>query len=195
MKIIITEEQYTLLEGHYVELPISLEGVRLELYEKENKLQLDAIIIPKGLRKQGFGTKIMKQIVGYSEQVGKPIFLSPDTSYGGSSFDRLVKFYKKFGFVKNTEKHLDSHFMVRFPSTNKDEINEVGSSEIIMSLKDLSEMVGRMGYDELSIEILFMLFRQAFSRQGDEGVVDLFNKLSGQHIEPISRGKYIFSYK
>lgn len=193
MKVLITEKQYTLLEGNYIKLPISLEGVRLELYEKENKLQLDAIVIPKNLRKQGYGTKIMKQVIEYSENVGKPIFLSPDTSFGGTSFDRLVKFYKKFGFIKNTEKHLDSHFMVRFPIT-KNNINESGSSDIIMSLKDLSKMVGRMGYDELSIEIWFMLFRQAFHNHGDEGVMELFEKLTGHRIEPISRGKYVYSY-
>jgi len=118
MKILITEEQYRLIEGHYVELP-TVEGVRLELYEKDNKLQLDAIIVPKGMRKQGLGSKIMKQVIKYSEEVNKPIFLSPDTSYGGSSFERLVKFYKRFGFVKNNDKHLDSHYMVRYPNSNE----------------------------------------------------------------------------
>jgi len=70
-----------------------------------------------------------------------------------------------------------------------------GYNENIMSLKDLSEMVGRMGYDEMSIEIWFMLFRQAYHNRGDEGVMDLYEKLTGHRIEPISRGKYIYSYK
>lgn len=70
-----------------------------------------------------------------------------------------------------------------------------GYNPDIMSLKDLSEMVGRMGYDELSISILFTLFRQAFHNRGDEGVMDLYEKLTGHRIEPISRGKYVYSYK
>jgi hypothetical protein len=70
-----------------------------------------------------------------------------------------------------------------------------GYNENIMSLKDLSEMVGRMGYDELSVEIWFMLFRQAYHNRGDEGVMDLYEKLTSHRIEPISRGKYIYSYR
>jgi hypothetical protein len=69
-----------------------------------------------------------------------------------------------------------------------------GYSEQIMSLKDLSDMVGRMGYDEMSVEIWFMLFRQAYHNRGDDGVIDLYEKLTGHRIEPISRGKYIYSY-
>lgn len=194
MRILITEEQYRLIEGHYVDLP-TVEGVRLELYEKENKLQLDAIIVPKGMRKQGLGSKIMKQVIEYSENVNKPIFLSPDTSFGGSSFDRLVKFYKRFGFVKNTDKHLDSHYMVRYPSPKESEIDEIGSSEAIMSIKDLSEMVGRMGFDHLGIETIFEILLDAYRRSGDDGVIDMFKEMTDIYIEPISRGKYIFVYK
>lgn len=193
MRILITEEQYRLIEGHYVDLPV-IEGVRLELYEKENKLQLDAIIVPKGMRKQGLGSKIMKQVIEYSENVNKPIFLSPDTSFGGSSFDRLVKFYKKFGFVKNVDKHLDSHYMVRYPSSKETEISEIGSSESIMSIKDLSEMVGRMGFDHLGIKAIFEILLDAYRRNGDDGVIDMFKEMTGIDIEAISRGKYIFVY-
>lgn len=194
MKILISEEQYRLIEGHYVELP-TIEGVRLELYEKDNKLQLDAIIVPKGMRKQGLGSKIMKQVVKYSEEVKKPIFLSPDTSYGGSSFERLVKFYKRFGFVKNNDKHLDSHYMVRYPNSNETEINEIGSSEQIMSIRDLSEMVRRMGFDDMGTQVIFEILLDGYRRDGDDGVMDLFKQMTDVDIVPISRGKYIFNYR
>lgn len=194
MKILISEEQYRLIEGHYVELP-TVEGVRLELYEKDNKLQLDAIIVPKGMRKQGLGSKIMKQVIKYSEEVNKPIFLSPDTSYGGSSFERLVKFYKRFGFVKNNDKHLDSHYMVRYPNSNETEIDEDSNTQSIMSIRDLSEMVGRMGYDKLGIDAIFEVLLDYYRRDGDDGVMDAFLSFTGVNIVPISRGKYIFSYK
>ena len=112
MKIIISESQLEkLLEG-YVTLPVP-DGVRLEFWEDDNKLTLDTIVIPKELRGQGMGSEIMNMVCDYADEVGKPIFLTPSSSYGASSVARLEKFYKKFGFVRNRHKDMSMHYLVR----------------------------------------------------------------------------------
>lgn len=72
-------------------------------------------------------------------------------------------------------------------------LSESNSGQI-MSLKDLSEMTARMGFDDMGVEIWFYCFREAFHRRGDEGVIELYKGITGHTIEPISRGKYIYSY-
>lgn len=106
MNILITE-------GQYVNLPHE-DGIRIELFDKGDKLELDAIVVPKHLRGMGYGTKLMKEIIRFSENENKPIFLTPDTSYGGTSINRLKRFYKKFGFIKNSDPSV-SHSLVRYP--------------------------------------------------------------------------------
>lgn len=73
-------------------------------------------------------------------------------------------------------------------------ITELGSGESIMSIKDLSEMVGRMGFDHLGIQVIFEILLDGYRRDGDDGVMDLFKEMTGVDIVPISRGKYIFNY-
>jgi len=69
-----------------------------------------------------------------------------------------------------------------------------GYSNRIMSLKDLSNIVIRMGFDEMSIETFFYLFRVAYHNKGDDGVIELYKNITGHTIEPISKGKYVYSY-
>lgn len=115
MKIIITEEQFNKLsKGHFVDLPLIDDDIRLELWEDNDKLELITIIIPKELRGEGYGTKIMFDVVNYADLVNKPIFLTPSTSYGATSVNRLIKFYKQFGFTKNKDYSV-THLLVRYP--------------------------------------------------------------------------------
>ena len=114
MDIVITESQLNrLLEG-YVNLPVE-QGIRLELWEDDNKLVLDTIVIPKELRGQGKGTEVMNMVCDYADKVGKPLFLTPSSSYGASSVSRLERFYKRFGFKRNKEHGLSIHYFIRYP--------------------------------------------------------------------------------
>ena len=65
----------------------------------------------------------------------------------------------------------------------------------ILSLKDLSKMVCRLGYfEEDSQEIWHKIFISAFKSHGDPGVIELFKDATHLNIEDISKGKYIFKY-
>ena len=100
MKIIITENQYKkLLQERYINIPTDdiAPDISLEIWEEDEKLVLDTIVIPKEFRKQGIGTAVMNRVCEYADQIQKPLYLTPSTSYGGSSIGRLKSFYKRFG--------------------------------------------------------------------------------------------------
>ena len=113
MKIIISESQYNKLMEGYVNFPIE-DDISLEVWEDEEKLELESIVIPKNLRGQGKGSEIMYMVCDYADEKQKPLYLTPDTSFGATSVDRLKRFYKKFGFTKNKDFKV-RHSMVRYP--------------------------------------------------------------------------------
>ena len=90
-------------------------GINLELYDNGDYLTLSKIIVPKEKHGEGIGSKVMQDIISYSEKVQKPIYLTPSTDFGGSSKSRLEKFYKKFGFIKKPKSDFSAReTMVRY---------------------------------------------------------------------------------
>jgi len=123
MKYIITESQYRLLleledpggeVGHFVDFPID-DNISLEVWEDKDRLEVASIVVPRNLRGQGIGTKIMTMVTDYADEKEKPIYLTADTSFGGTSVNRLIRFYKRFGFQKNDNQAV-RHTMVRYPN-------------------------------------------------------------------------------
>lgn len=93
-----------------------------DVYEgNSGNLKLQMFEVPKEMRKQGIGTKAMQELVDYADSTGKKLTLSPglpDDRHGTTSRARLVKFYKKFGFVENKGRNKDftiSEGMIREP--------------------------------------------------------------------------------
>jgi GNAT superfamily N-acetyltransferase len=78
-------------------------GIELDLYDTGKYLELSKIVVPKKSRGEGIGTELMQKIVDFADQTGKDVRLTPSTSFGATSTDRLKKFYKRFGFVKNDD--------------------------------------------------------------------------------------------
>ena len=118
MNIIITESQYKkLIQEKYIDFPIDDidPDISLEVWEDVDKLVLDTIIIPKDSRKQGIGTRVMRMVCDYADTIQKPIYLTPSTSFGGTSVNRLKEFYKHFGFIINPKGGPFKHVMVRMP--------------------------------------------------------------------------------
>ena len=83
------------------------------------------IVVDKENRKQGNGTNAMEALIGFADEYGKRITLTPDVQNsirGTTSKTRLVKFYKRFGFVENKGKNADYEInpgMYRTPQANQ----------------------------------------------------------------------------
>lgn len=88
-------------------------GIVLDLWDNGDHLELGKIEVPKALRGSGVGTVAMEKIIARADAEGKDIRLTPSTDFGATSVTRLQKFYRQFGFVKNTDlKYKDT--MVRY---------------------------------------------------------------------------------
>jgi GNAT superfamily N-acetyltransferase len=89
--------------------------------DNKGNLKLETIIVKKDDRKSGTGTAAMERIVEYADQNGLRVTLTPavqDDFQGTTSRARLVKFYKRFGFVENKGRNKDfeiSESMFREP--------------------------------------------------------------------------------
>ena len=78
-------------------------GLVLNAYEASHKIEVQDIkVAAKG---QGTGTKVMRQLQEYANQVGKPIVLHPEPERGKK--EALMRFYKGLGFVENKGRNKD----------------------------------------------------------------------------------------
>ena len=96
--------------------------IELQLYDKGTHLELDKLLVYPSTRGVGVGSEVMIKIGEYADMTGQPVFLTPSTSYGGSSVARLKKFYKKFGY--NTvediaDKAISKNMLVRHPKVSE----------------------------------------------------------------------------
>lgn len=104
-----------------LEQDLGLESLFLSL-KRNGDLAVDNIVVPKDDQKQGKGTKAMEAITQFADQNGLRVVLSPalpDDRKGTTSRARLVKFYKRFGFVENKGRNKDftiSEGMYREPA-------------------------------------------------------------------------------
>ena len=103
-----------LLEGRYLDFDIEEEDASFEVWDNGDRLELGLIYIPVELRKKGLAKKLMGKLIQYADGKNLPIYLTPTNEYG-SNLQKLVQFYKRFGFVKNLDKSKTKHLMVRMP--------------------------------------------------------------------------------
>jgi GNAT superfamily N-acetyltransferase len=85
-------------------------------------IELSAILVDKENRKQGAGSGAMRDLCEYADDRQLIITLIPgvkDRHQGTSSRSRLVKFYKRFGFIENKGRNMDFAIgggkMIRYP--------------------------------------------------------------------------------
>jgi len=96
-----------------IKLKYGLENFDLWQYPGGD-LKLDTLVVPKGIRKEGLGTKVMEELIRYADAHGFRLILSVavhDDRMGTTSRARLIRFYKRFGFVENKGRNKD--FTVR----------------------------------------------------------------------------------
>lgn len=101
-----------LLEDLACSLKTRFELQVLDLQINANgDLRLAHMIVPRGpLRNQGRGTAAVMELCKFADNHGRRILLSPghrDDHHGTTSRARLVRFYKRFGFVENKGRRKD----------------------------------------------------------------------------------------
>lgn len=150
MKIKLTESQVKRLSESYINFPVD-EDISLEVWEDKNKLELSSIVIPKHLRGQGKGTEIINMVTNYADNVNKPLYLTPDTNFGGTSINRLKRFYKKFGF-QNNDNYIVKHSMVRYPIQTLQMDEDYPTNWSIDEFKSLKSFNKRIQYCENNLQ-------------------------------------------
>ena len=70
-------------------------------------IYLAIIVVDEDERYAGYGTSFLEDLCEWADSRGKIITLTPDDDFGASSVGRLIKFYKRFGFVENKGKNTD----------------------------------------------------------------------------------------
>jgi GNAT superfamily N-acetyltransferase len=130
--------------GHMDALKQQLQkqfGVSLHVFDRGKEISVGKIVVPKSERSVGTGTAAMQAITRYADAHGKTISLTPSADFGGTK-SRLVKFYKKLGFVENKGRNKDyeiSETMYRLP---KGEVKKSGLALVVPLEKSLSPEIG-----------------------------------------------------
>lgn len=81
-------------------------------------IYLALIIVNEDDQYAGYGTGFLKDLCEWADLHGKIITLTPSDDFGASSVERLIKFYKRFGFVENKGRNSDfthKQYMHRLP--------------------------------------------------------------------------------
>jgi GNAT superfamily N-acetyltransferase len=95
--------------------------VGLDIYENRTSLILSRIVIKDEFRNSGVGSKIMEDLITYADRNKQIIALTPASDFGGNK-NRLIQFYKRFGFKHNKGIHKSYEFrdaMIRYPKLNE----------------------------------------------------------------------------
>lgn len=125
LKYILFENVDRLIDDQYEKYyDTGLELLKIKQWPK-NVIELEAILIRNDSRGQGVGSKILSDLCNYANTKNQTIILVPDALNREvnqwskhlspddvakkivSTTSNLIKFYSKFGFVKNEGKTLD----------------------------------------------------------------------------------------
>ena len=94
----------------------------LTIHENNDSLKIPKIVIKKEFRGTGIGSDIMKEIVRYADQNKQLIVLTPSSDFGGNK-NKLVQWYKRFGFKHNKGQYKNYEYtdtMIRYPHNIKE---------------------------------------------------------------------------
>ena len=87
----------------------------------DGSIELNLLIVNPDERKKGSGSEAVKRLTKYADQHDLSIYVNPavaDDFHGTTSRSRLIKFYKRFGFVENKGRNKDFTYrggMYRLP--------------------------------------------------------------------------------
>jgi GNAT superfamily N-acetyltransferase len=89
----------------------------LTIFENRTSLKVSKIVVGLEYRNSGIGTKIMQDLITYADNNKQIVVLTPSSDFGGNK-NRLIQFYKKFGFKLNQGYNKSYEFMdtmIRYP--------------------------------------------------------------------------------
>jgi len=95
----------------------------LDIYENKTSLKLSRIVVKNKCRDQKVGTSIMNDLINYADTNKQIITLTPSSDFGGNK-NRLIQFYKRFGFKLNKGVHKSYEYMdtmIRWPKIHEGE--------------------------------------------------------------------------
>jgi hypothetical protein len=99
------------IRDYFKKVEKDLELETFDVFETSSgEIRLNLLIAPKESQKSGKGTKAMEELIKVADEQGKRVTLSPalkDDRKGTTSRARLIKFYKRFGFVENKGRNKD----------------------------------------------------------------------------------------
>lgn len=81
-----------------------LQGLNISVYDNgKNVITLSILRVPQDSRNQGMGSAFMEELCAYADRTKKDIELNLSDKEKGetTSKNRLIEFYKRFGFVRN----------------------------------------------------------------------------------------------
>ena len=85
---------------------------------------------------------------------------------------------------------LDPNWMISYKPDGYQH-NILDENQNIMGIRELAEMVSRMGVD---YDAVLGILQNEFKKRGNSGVVNMFKGMTDVAIEAISQGKYVFNY-
>jgi len=109
------------------------ELIGLDIYEDGKSIKLSRIVIDPNFRDKGIGSSILNDLVNYADKTKKIVTLTPSSDFGGNK-NRLVQFYKKFGFKMNKGVHKSYEYMdsmIRWPRLDE---NDFSTKSMIKNL-------------------------------------------------------------
>lgn len=84
---------------------------RFDVYSRpDGSIELSLLVVKKDDRKTGIGTKAVERLTQFADKHGLRIFVNPaqkDDAFGTTSRGRLIRFYQRFGFVRNRGRNKD----------------------------------------------------------------------------------------
>jgi len=134
----------------------------------------------------------MQRIVDMADQEGKIIALTPDTAFGGTK-SRLIKFYKRFGFVPNKGRNKTFDFreiMVRYPQSKQ--LSESSEKEVILhfvqfckdklNLPTVPRIIIKDKLDDTTFGQYNTLKKDISIRTGDRHIMDVLRTLAHELV-------------
>jgi predicted GNAT family acetyltransferase len=125
-------------------------NVNILVTENATELNLPKIIVPKEMRWMWIWSKIIKEIIDYSDKIGKRVVLTPSSDFWWS-LSRLKEFYKRFWFIENKWKKKDYSTKESFIYTPKsdyksqlrkirEEATKANKSDSMKKYNDINEV-------------------------------------------------------